>query len=136
MPSCRDLAEGGQSKKKLRLALPIADWGGETPLRQPAGRRRYDLTLSPPEDEELGEIPWSRFRIRFGSAAVLGGCRAGVSPAHPNPFPLFQLRLLRILRDIANRAFEFTFRSGRDGHSTPCARRFPVYLESDLQISP
>src|SRR5438067_3561733 len=41
------------------------------------------------------------------SAGVLAGCRAGVPPAPPNPFPPVQASLRRVLRDIANRALQF-----------------------------
>jgi hypothetical protein len=42
--------------------------------------------------------------LEEGSAAVLGGCRAGVPLAHP--LPIFQLCFRRILGHIANRPFE------------------------------
>jgi hypothetical protein len=57
---------------------------------------------------DLEAIPSSRVRfVDFrGSAAVLGGCRAGVSPAHPNPLPISELSLSWVVRNIAERPFK------------------------------
>src|ERR1035437_8222020 len=61
-----------------------------------------------------GGIGRVRTGISFGgvhkclerSAAVLGGCRAGVPPAHPNPLPIFQSCRCRIFAYIANGSFQ------------------------------
>src|SRR5216684_7335961 len=85
-----------------RPAWPRAEHRGETPPRQPAGRRRY------------GRKAWhgsSFFRAAVRSAAVLGGCRAGVPPGQPTPLPILQLCFRRIFGHIANRPFELLLAS-------------------------
>src|SRR5215467_9378815 len=42
------------------------------------------------------------------SAAVLGGCRAGIVPAHPDPGPILQVRLFGISRHVTDCVFEFS----------------------------
>ncbi len=85
-------------------------WPRAWPRAGGAARRPRDSRRDAGATVGGASVSASSFFIGFfRSAAVLGGCCGGILPAHPDPWPMPQVRFLRIVGDIAHRATQLSF---------------------------